>query len=95
MSVVIVFELSDSNLNEQIRDLLKLEGYLFRWISKNGEVINLPSNVVWKKGIEQKEARFDFKRIISKYNTDNQNVNLKTKSCLFLSAAPWSFVSDL
>jgi len=92
MDVVLVYELSDPNVNDRVEVELNQLGYRKSWRAgtpESNKSYNLPKYMVWKKDITFKQALEDINTAINRLNTATANLNLTLKNCITLSSFPW------
>jgi hypothetical protein len=88
MNAIIVYEISPSEREVEVKAQMTNLGYYVRW-SSNEKIFNLPKQTIWKQNIELKAALIEFQGIVTRLNSIPNTSMITIERCIVLSVNPW------
>jgi hypothetical protein len=92
MNSVVIFDISDNNRVEAVRQLMVSKGYYLTWKSPVDRTVYLPHNIVWKPNTETKQAIEDLKQAVSTINVGATGTQIQLLRCVVLNSTPWQAI---
>ena len=95
MNSVVIFDISDNNRTEAVRQLMVSKGYYLTWTNADGattRTVYLPHNIVWKPNTESLQAIEDLKQAVATINAGVMGNPIQLLRCVVLNSTPWQAI---